>query len=425
MEETVGMTQKEIERIKVLAQVREGHLTQISAAKRLGISERQIRKLLRRVESIGDRAIISKKRGRPSNRCLPSYFKVKVLTLVRQHYIDFGPKLANEYLKNKHSISISKETLRRWMIEEHLWIPRKKNNKRLHPSRERRRVFGELVQVDGSHHAWFEGRSPPCVLMVFIDDATSLITSLHFAEEENLEAYFYGFSKHLDNYGIPLALYGDRCSILIPRRQPTAENITQFHKALRELKCELLLARSPQAKGRVERANRTLQDRLVKMLRVKGVNHIEEANEVLEEYRKEHNRLFSKKPSEQSNAHRSLEGICLENIMTIRETRTLCKDFTVQFENRFYKISSQDHKVKLFKGGKIEIRKQLNGKRIAFFCGKQVQMTLANEIAPPLLDSKQIIHWTPRKKYIPPVTHSYKKKFFMDKVQREMCLNVV
>lgn len=416
MEEFVEMSIKELERIKVLSQVREGKMTQVLAARLLNISDRQVRKLLKRLKVDGDRAIISKKRGKPSNHRFSIEIKERALSLARNHYVDFGPKLTMEYLLREHALCISKETLRKWMIECHLWIPRCQGKGKLHPPRERRRVFGELVQVDGSHHDWFEGRSPPCCLMVFIDDATSTITSLHFSKGEDFEAYAEGFMKHLENYGIPLSLYGDRCSVLTPREQ-TPTGLTQFHKCLQELNCELILARSPQAKGRVERANRTLQDRFVKMLRIRGVNTIDQANEVLEEYRQEHNRYFSKKPDEHQNAHRPLDGICLQNVFSIREIRTLDKDFVVQFENNFYQIIAQPNK--LYRRAKIEIRKLLNGDQKAFFQGKEVKMVSLKVNKTPIVDFKALANWEPKTKYVPPTTHPYKLKTFKQRVKWE------
>ena len=339
MQEIVEMSTRELNRLKVLAQVQQKKLTQLLAAKQLNISERHVRNLLRKIEANGDKAIISKKRGKMSNHTLPLALKTKTLDLIRKHYPDFGPKLANEYLKNEHNIDISNETLRLWMTKERIWIP-KVDRKKLHLPRERRGAFGELIQIDGSHHDWFEGRSPPCVLMVMIDDATSTITSLFFAESESLEAYYQVFARHLQTYGIPMALYGDRCSTLTPRDPRRSKDTTQFQLSLKELNCKLILALSPQAKGRVERVNRTLQDRLVKRLRIRGIDTIEEANKMLEEYRREHNEFFSKRPSEQIDAHRPLEGLSLDHVLCIRKTRTLYKDFVVQFENNFYRISS-------------------------------------------------------------------------------------
>ena len=425
MEETVEMSQKELERIKTLFLVKEGKISQVLAGKKLKISDRQIRRLLTNLKSHGDKSIVSKKRGKPSNHSLSKKFKHEVLLLVKNHYEDFGPKLASEYLLRNHQIQISKETLRLWMIEAHLWIPRSRRGKKSHPPRERRRAFGELIQVDGSHHDWFEGRSAPCVLMVFIDDATSKITSMHFSESESLGAYYQTLSKHLYAYGIPLSIYGDRCAVLTSRQPKNNKDTTQFQKALKELDCELILALSPQAKGRVERANRTLQDRLVKELRLRGISSIEEANIFLDDYREVYNQLFSKEANEQVNAHRSLEGISVEHVLSIRETRTLNKDYIVQFKNTFYLISEQDEKVHFFTKGKIEIRELLNGNKIALFEGKPVKMTPLFEVENPIIDAKHLEVWKPKIHYKPTSTHPYKNQYFRNKYKENIFWNAV
>lgn len=424
MQEIVEMSIKELNRLKILTLVQQKKLTQVLAAQQLNISERQVRNLLRKIEAHGDKAIVSQKRGKAGNHSLPLTLITKSIALVKEHYLDFGPKLANEYLKNEHGINISNETLRLWMIKERIWLP-KVERKKLHLMRERRGSFGELIQVDGSHHDWFEGRRAPCVLMVMIDDATSTITSLYFAESESLYAYYQVFAKHLKTYGIPMALYGDRCSTLTPRSPKTSKDTTQFQLALKELNCKLILALSPQAKGRVERANRTLQNRLIKMLRLRKISTIEEANRMLEEYRLEHNKLFSKRTSEQLNAHRSLEGICLDHVLCMRKTRALSKDFVVQFDNNFYKIFSQDPSMHFYKGGKVEIRKLLNGSQIAFFKGKIVKMIRLSEVAVPVLDAKEVLTWKDKKKYIPPHGHPFKHPYVMEKKREEMWANVV
>lgn len=406
MEEILEMTKKELERAKVLSQVREKKITQMTAAKILRISDRQVRNLLAGIKLHGDKAVISKKRGKLRNHCLPGDVKKNALKYVNELYQDFSPKLANEYLRSEHSINISNETLRKWMIEAHLWIP-STQQKKVHRPRERRGRFGELIQIDGSHHDWFEGRAPKCVLMVAIDDATSLLTSLYFAESETLEAYLKTLKCHLETYGIPEAFYGDRCSVNVPRVVSLKKETTQFKKILKELGCELILANSPQAKGRVERVNRTLQDRLVKEMRLKGISSIEEGNEFLEEYMKKHNALFAKKPGERGNVHRSIEGLCLDQILSVRETRILNKDFTIQFNSTFYQIEFPEGK-RPFKGAEIEIRTSMNGKKIALFKKAIVSMKALRDIENNILDKKQIDEWKTKKKYIPPSTHPYK-----------------
>jgi DNA-binding Lrp family transcriptional regulator len=425
MSETMEMSMEELSRIKIIERIIRKEITQRIASKMLGISDRQVRNLMKRMKNEGARGLISKKRGMRSNRCFPADLREKTLNVIRSYYPDFGPKLASEYLKSVHKIEVSHETVRQWMIQSHLWAEKGNPDKKRHLPRKRRSAFGELIQIDGSHHDWFEGRSPPCVLMVFIDDATSMITSLHFSETENLEAYYQGLKNHITTYGIPLSAYGDRCSVLTPRQVKGPENITQFHRALKELKCELILARSPQAKGRVERANRTLQDRLVKMMRIRGINTMEEAKEILEEYRAQHNQYFSQKPSELANAHRPLEGICLEDVLSILETRTLDKDFVLQFENSFYQILSQDKGPRLFKRGKVEIRQLLTGEIRAFFQGRAVKMMPLSAISCKTLDEKQIMEWKPRAEYHPRKNHPYKIKLYRNRTETQMLQEVV
>lgn len=418
MQEILEMTQKELERVKILTQVKERKISQVLAAKILKVSDRQIRNLLARLNLEGDKGVISKKRGKLKNHCLPKDIRENALAIVRNHYEDFGPKLANEYLKSQHDIRISNETLRQWMIQTHLWIPRTQQ-KNIHLPRKRKGNFGELIQIDGSHHDWFEGRLPPCVLMVFIDDATSLITSLYFSQTENLEAYLRTLQHHLEVYGIPLACYGDRCSVNIPRVVNFEKESTQFKRVLDELDCKLLLANSPQAKGRVERVNRTLQDRLVKEMRIKGISTIAEANKFLEGYIERHNQLFAKRPREQGNAHRAIAGLRLEQILSVRETRCLNKDFIIQYDNKFYQILGQEEKLHFFKGGKIEIRTMLNGKKIAMFENKKVQMISLGELKAKVLDMKQIMEWKEKNHYQPPKSHPYKDQSYRQMLKQK------
>ncbi len=411
MEEILEMTKKELERIKILSQLREKRITQVTAAKILKISDRQIRNLLAGIKIHGDKAVISKKRGKLRNHCIPKNVKEDTLKLINEYYQDFSPKLANEFLKSQHNINISNETLRKWMIEIHLWVPNTQQ-KNIHRPRERRGRFGELIQIDGSHHDWFEGRSPRCVLMVAIDDATSLLTSLYFAPGENLEAYLKTLQCHLQTYGIPQAFYGDRCSVNVPRVLSLGNESTQFKKILNELNCELILANSPQAKGRVERVNRTLQDRLVKEMRLRGISSIDAANEFLEEYMEKHNALFAKSPGERGNVHRSIEGLCLEQVLCVRETRILSKDFTIQFDNTFYKIESPERKLSLYKGAEIEIRTMFDGNKFALCKNTIVSMHALKDIENQILDYKQVKEWKIKKQYTPSPNHPYKNESY-------------
>lgn len=269
----------DLDRVIIIQRLKDRLLTQVDAATQLGICERQVRRLLRRVESGGFEQLAPKYSG--GNRLLKEEIKVQVIAAIREKYADFGPTFAAEKLEQHEGLKVSKETLRKWMIEVGLWKGRSRKKARIHQSRERRSRFGELVQIDGSHHDWFEGRGSKCCLLVFIDDATGRLLGLYFDKSETTLGYMRVVKDHLRLYGRPLAYYSDRHSIFKTTREQSVDGRfadTQLHRALRELKIGLICAHSPQAKGRVERANQTLQDRLIKELRLRGISSIEQAN---------------------------------------------------------------------------------------------------------------------------------------------------
>ena len=294
------------------------------------------------------------------------------------------------------------------MIEAHLWIPRRKRQKKKHLPRQRRECFGELIQVDGSHHRWFGENYPPCVLIVFVDDATGCLTSLYFAEGETLNAYFEALQEHLIKYGRPRALYSDRFSVFEAGKKKT--NITQFQRALNTLDIELILANSPQAKGRVERANRTLQNRLIREMRLKNITTIEEANRFLPQFIKKYNARFNKKPISDVNAHRPLvKGCDLDRILCRYEERTLQADCIIQYNNKFYHIEKIKDERRA-KGQKIEIRESKDGKIRMFLKGKEVNYTSLEMMQErkPVLSGKERLFWKPKRKS-PPKSHPWKK----------------
>ncbi len=268
------MSAKELNRLEVLGRVIERRLTQRQAAEQLGLSERQVRRLCRALGQQGAAGLVSRKRGRPSNRKLPAAAREHALGLVRGRYADFGPTLAREKLWEHHGVAVSTETLRQWMIDAGLWVPRSQRPRRAHQPRHRRSGLGELIQIDGCEHAWFEERGPKCTLLVYVDDATSRLMELRFAASESAFDYFASTRAYLERYGKPVALYSDKASIFrvsASEARRTA-GITQFGRALSELNIDILCANTPQAKGRVERAHLTLQDRLVKELRLRGIS---------------------------------------------------------------------------------------------------------------------------------------------------------
>ena len=295
--------------LQVMSQLAERRLTRRRAAALLGLSERQVRRLYRAFRRDGAKALASRHRGRPSNRQLASATREHALTLVRERYVDFGPTFAHQKLTEQHGLAFSVETLRGWMTAAGLWVPRAQRLRRSQPPRPRRACLGELVQIDGSEHAWFEDRGPVCTLLVYVDDATSRLMELAFAEVESTFDYFRATREYLEEHGRPMAFYSDRLSVFhvqARERAHAGSGVSQFGRALRTLNINLLCARSPEAKGRVERANGTLQDRLVEELRSRGLNEPVAAAPFLPVFRADYNRRFAKSPAVAYDAHRPL-----------------------------------------------------------------------------------------------------------------------
>ncbi len=352
MKEFISMNTKERERLKVLSRLAEGELSRRIAAKQLQIGERQLRRLVRAYEEEGDKGLISKHRGKKSNNHIADDTKKSILELIRAHYSDFGPTLAHEKLNEVYQLKVSKSTVRLLMIEDKIWQPTRWKAQKVHKCRQRRECFGELIQMDGSYHDWFEGRAPKCCLLVLIDDATSQLTFLKFVEWESIFSYFQCLKEHLKLFGCPLSLYTDRHAIFETTRK-TEKNYkdTQFHRAMKELGIELILALSPQAKGRVERVNGTLQDRLVKEMRLAGISSIEEANLFVRDFIKIHNQKFAKKAASPIDAHRSIENdIDLDKILCLHHERKITRDLMVNWGGQCYQITELNCRNRL--GGK-------------------------------------------------------------------------
>src|SRR3982074_2478833 len=275
----VVMSKRELNRLDVLARLDSDRLTARAAAELMAITPRQTYRLLRRYRDGGASAVANQRRGRPSNNRLCDVGRDHAIALVREFYADFGPTLAAEKLGERHDVRVSRETLRGWMRQAGIWLPRAER-KRIQQPRHRREHFGELIQIDGSDHRWFEDRAAPCTLLVFIDDATSRLVELRLVPSESTFAYFEALKSYLQHHGKPVAFYSDKHSIFRVSRDAAATGggMTQLGRALSELNIEILCANTSQAKGRVERAHHTLQDRLVKELRLAGISTIEAAN---------------------------------------------------------------------------------------------------------------------------------------------------
>lgn len=399
------MSRKDLDRLEVLKKVQKKELKQTEAARLLKLTDRQVRKLLTRLKQEGPEGITSRLRGKSGNRKKPAALKKRTLILLSEKYEGFGPTLAAEKLDELDEIKLSRETIRNWMIEHHLWVPRKKKTQ-VHMSRLRRPCFGELIQADGSPDLWFGPDFPEANATVFVDDATSAITALHFSETETLEAYFIAMEQHLRKYGRPRAMYTDYSTIFT---SPKEGGKTQMQKALEELHIESILANTAQAKGRVERANRTLQDRLKKEFRLRGITTIEQANEFGKEFVKKYNELFSKKPMSAYDAHRPLEGYDLERILCRKEERSLNSSAIFQFKGVHYQIQGISEHYRLNKK-KVEIRITRTGKMRVFLKGKEVRVLALNEIMETSkeMSRKEVLRWEPRK-YKPKPDHPWRQ----------------
>lgn len=310
----------------------------------------------------------SKKRGKPSNHRLSDEVKQKALRLIKEHFYDFGPTLATEKLIELHGIALSAETVRKLMVEAGLWKTRTQRLKRAYQPRYRRECYGELIQIDGSEHAWFEKRGPKCSLLVFIDDATSRLMELQFVPEESTFSYFESAKRYLQNHGKPVAFYSDKLSVfrVNAKNAEGGDQITQFGRALKDLNIDIIFANIPQAKGRVERANKTLQDRLIKEMRLKNISSVEEANRFMPKFIEIHNRKFGKLPISPGNAHRELlPHEKLEETFCWQEDRTLSNNLTFQYNKIMYLVEDTPENRKIarkrvtvydYPDGSIEVR---------------------------------------------------------------------
>lgn len=318
-------------------------MNQKEAGRILDLSTRQIKRLLRAYRRRGAAGLVSKQRGRRSNNRLAEDVKKRALNLLKTKYKGFGPTLAHEKLVEKEQLKLSGESVRKLMIEEDLWKPRKAKKVETHQLRERRACFGELIQIDGSPHDWFEGRAPACVLLVFIDDATGKLLQLLFVECESFFSYCQAAEGYFRQYGKPVVFYSDRHGIFRVNMPSTGvgEALTQFGRAMQELEIEIICANSPQAKGRVERVIQTLQDRLPKELRLRGIANRVDGNAYLPEFMLDFNQRFAVEARSSVNAHRPLTAKeDLARILTWQETRTLSKNLTLQFQKTVYQIQT-------------------------------------------------------------------------------------
>ncbi len=331
----LSMSGTEIDRLHVLRDVIGERISAREAAQLMRMTPRQVFRLLQVYRADGPSALLSKRRGKPSNRSYPPVVRTEALALIRANYSDFGPTLAAEKLSERHGLRLGVETVRRWMLAERLWKDRRQRLKPVHQPRHRRDCVGELIQIDGSEHWWFEDRGPQCTLLVFIDDATSRIMHLAFVETESTFDYFVAARTYLQHYGKPVAFYSDKhATFRVNKTGATGGNgMTQFGRALHELNIDIICANTSQAKGRVERANLTLQDRLVKELRLAGISTMEAGNAFLPAFMEDYNRRFAKAPFSDKDLHRPLcKDYDLDEVFAWKEERTVSNSLTLQYD---------------------------------------------------------------------------------------------
>jgi len=359
--ETIAMSKRERRRMAVLARVVDRQLTLRLAAEMLQLSYRQTKRIWRRFRADGDAGLVHQSRGRRSNRARPAAEQARAVALHQKRYADFGPLLASEHLADDHGIVVSRETMRRWLMAQGVWkVHHRRAAHRI--ARERRPRRGDLVQVDGSDHDWFEGRGPKAVLMVMVDDATNT-TLARFYTAEDTAAAFDIFERYVKVYGVPFALYPDRDSIYFCTREANLEEEladrgpeTQFARAMRELGVDLIPAYSPQAKGRVERRHGLFQDRLVKEMRLLGISTIEAGNAFLDNrFLSFVNTRYTVKARDAVNGHRSAPATArLDQALSWKEPRTVAKDWTVSWRNQRFQIDAR-HAVLNLPGRRITV----------------------------------------------------------------------
>lgn len=351
MRGNIAMSTKEIHQVEIFEKLVRKEIKQQKAAEILGLSVRQVKRKLRAYKISGAESLVHKGRGKVGNKKIAQENIDAALTIVKEKYWDFGPTLAQEKLTENHGLKLSREKLRQEMMAVGLWKPRSRRKAQVHQLRERRACFGELVQLDGSPHHWFEGRGEYCNVNVAIDDATGR-SMLEFSPSETTQDYFRIMERYFLKHGLPLALYVDKHSIFrvntptnLDLRKPRSdrfEGLTQFARAMKELNVELIFANSAQAKGRVERINQTLQDRLVKELRLNGISDIHKANQYLPQFTQQFARKFSSQPKSNVDMHRKLDAsIDLVKILCIKQQCILSKNLTFQYHSTIFQVTTK------------------------------------------------------------------------------------
>jgi len=407
----IMISQKELRYLAVIRKILEKRINKTEAAKILDISRQQVIRITKRVFDEGEKGLLHRLRGRTSNRAYPKEVKKAACKLYRDKYWDFGPTLASEKLFEIDNIKLSDETLRSWLLESGDWQKRKKGRKH-RKWRDRKVHCGQMLQGDGSHHKWFEDRGPECVLMGFIDDATSRVYARFYEYEGTIPAMDM-MKRYLRKYGIPVSLYMDNHATYKARGKATIEDelagrepLSQFERGVKELGMEFIHARSPQAKGRIERLFKTFQDRVLKEMRLANVGSIREGNTFLRGYLPKYNKRFGVIAKDPADLHRELpDGLELDAYLCIKTLRTIRNDYTVTHDKKLYQVIS------MTKAKKVTAEDRISGKVvIREYSGRLLDYVEIKSRPKKRKEEKPKIKL--RKRYIPPMSHPYKKSMY-------------
>lgn len=423
MTEHFNMSAKEIDRTPIVEKLTDGEMTVKQAAGTLSLSTRQVKRLKKRFAKLGPKGLMHRNRGRESRRQTPQAEIDRVMRIVADLYYDFGPTLALEKLQEKHNVTISRETLRKAMIAKGIWKIKRRRYLVVHQQRERRDREGELVQIDGSPHNWFESRGPYCTLLVFVDDATGKLKHLMFAGAETTNNYFRVLNAYIRKFGKPISLYSDKHGVfrVNTRRGETASvddsnGLTQFGRALSELNITAIFANSPQAKGRVEKVNGTLQDRLVKEMRLRGTCSIEEGNDYLPQFMDFYNSKFAVCAKDPKDAHRPLlESEKLEDILLTKSTRVLSKNLEFSYKSKVYQLQVERPTYSM-RFAKIVVFEDWNGNIRVYYKGKKLNFRVAQKLPnTKIVDPKELyqeVEEVVRKPWKPAKDHPWRNYSF-------------
>jgi transposase len=401
----IAMTQEELKRLHVIRKALDKSITQIEAANIIGLCLRQVQRIVRVVRTEGDKGIINKARGKASNKALPDKIKCRALKLYKEKYHDFGPTLGSEKLFEIDKIKLNDETLRLWLLQA--GIPYKKRKKRPHRQwRERKHSFGEMIQMDGSHHNWFEGRGPECVLMGYIDDATGRPFARFYPYEGTLPA-MDSFKRYIEKFGMPVSIYLDKHPTYKSTKKQTiedeldnAEPLSQFSRAAKELSINVIYADSPQAKGRIERLFNTFQNRLIKEMRLRNIKSAEEGNRFLTHYLPAYAKRFAVQPANDANLHRSVrKGVNLDAVFCVKTIRMLRNDFTVAYNGKLYQIEDNVN------AEKVTVEERANGSIHINYRNEDLKF---KEITTRPKKQQNELQ-APKRPYIPPRTAAWRR----------------